>query len=202
MKLTPLVSEDCGHELEEHYSVLSSLVVLFLILPFFAIGFFYTTSDIRLYTRDLATLCTVLRGVAVKWLDIGLQLGMSIDDLDAIKANPLLLVEGVRGCLRTMLKEWLHSTPSAPNTQYPDLDALIDALRTPCVGESRLASNLKEEFLKLRGTDFVQWNTLLFHSTCGFMMLLVLLLYRWLSWGVASLPEGKSRGLCLAHLCA
>ena len=26
--------------------------------------------------------------------------------------------------------------------------------------------------------------------------------YRWFSWGVASLPEGKSRGLCLAHLCA
>lgn len=112
----------------------------------------------------------------MKWLDIGLQLGMSIDDLDAIKANPLLLVEGVRGCLRTMLKEWLHSTPSAPNTQYPNLDALTDALRTPCVGESRLASNLKEEFLKLRGTNFVQWNTSVFHSTCGFMMLLVLLL--------------------------
>ena len=26
--------------------------------------------------------------------------------------------------------------------------------------------------------------------------------YRWFSWGVASLPEGKSRSLCLAHLCA
>lgn len=119
---------------------------------------FYTTSDIRLYTRDLANLCTVLRGVAVKWLDIGLQLGMSIDDLDTIKANPLLIVEGVRGYLRAMLKEWLHSTPSASHTQYPNLDAVITALRTPCVGESRLASNLKEEFLKLRGTDFRMFN--------------------------------------------
>jgi len=27
-------------------------------------------------------------------------------------------------------------------------------------------------------------------------------MYRWFSWGVASLPEGKSRGLCLALLCA
>ena len=26
--------------------------------------------------------------------------------------------------------------------------------------------------------------------------------YRWFSWGVASLPEGKTRDLCLAHLCA
>ena len=26
--------------------------------------------------------------------------------------------------------------------------------------------------------------------------------YRWFSWSVASLPEGKSRGLCLVHLCA
>ena len=25
--------------------------------------------------------------------------------------------------------------------------------------------------------------------------------YRWFSWGVASLPEGKSQGLCLAQLC-
>ena len=27
------------------------------------------------------------------------------------------------------------------------------------------------------------------------------LAYRWFSWNVASLPEGKSRGLCLAQLC-
>ena len=26
--------------------------------------------------------------------------------------------------------------------------------------------------------------------------------YRWFSWGVASLPEGKDRGLCLAQLRA
>ena len=26
--------------------------------------------------------------------------------------------------------------------------------------------------------------------------------YRWFLWGVASLPEGKSRGLCLVQLCA
>ena len=26
-------------------------------------------------------------------------------------------------------------------------------------------------------------------------------LCRWFSWGVASLPEGNSRGLCLAQLC-
>ena len=25
---------------------------------------------------------------------------------------------------------------------------------------------------------------------------------RWFSWGVVSLPEGKSRGLCLVQLCA
>ena len=27
-------------------------------------------------------------------------------------------------------------------------------------------------------------------------------MYRWFSWGVASLPEGKSQGLCLVQLCA
>ena len=26
--------------------------------------------------------------------------------------------------------------------------------------------------------------------------------YRWVSWSVDSLPEGKSRGLCLVQLCA
>ena len=26
--------------------------------------------------------------------------------------------------------------------------------------------------------------------------------YEWFSWGVASLQEGKSRGLCLVQLCA
>ena len=26
--------------------------------------------------------------------------------------------------------------------------------------------------------------------------------YRWFSWGVVSLPEGKSRGPCLVQLCA
>ena len=28
-----------------------------------------------------------------------------------------------------------------------------------------------------------------------------LFLYRWFSWGVASLPEGKSQHLCLVKLC-
>ena len=48
------------------------------------------------------------------------------------------------------------------------------------------------------------------HSTCwlcslggvGVLADLRMLAARWISWGMASLPEGKSRGLCLAQLCA
>ena len=114
-----------------------------------SVWFSTTAPDIKLSTRDLANLYTVLSGAAVRWLDIGLQLGIHIDDLDAIKASPLLLYEGVRGFFRAMLKEWLQWTP--PHHPYPTLEALISALKTPCVGEFRLASELKEKFLELQG---------------------------------------------------
>ena len=35
-----------------------------------------------------------------------------------------------------------------------------------------------------------------------FVIVLYTLLYRWFSWGVASLLEGKSRGLGFVQLCA
>jgi len=112
-----------------------------------------TPLGIRLSTKDLANVYTLVSGAAVKWLDIGLQLGIHINDLDAIKGSPLLLYEGVRGFLRAMLKEWLQWTP--PHHHYPTLESLISALQTPCVGEYRLASELKEKFLELRGTFYI-----------------------------------------------
>ena len=84
----------------------------------------------------------------MKWIDIGLQLGIHIDNLDNIKSRPLLLLEGTTGYFRAMLKEWLQWAP--PTHPYPTLEALIGALQTPCVGEFRLASELKEKFLNLQ----------------------------------------------------
>ncbi len=102
-------------------------------------------TETLLSLRDLAHLCSVLRSVAVRWVDLGLQVGVSMDDLDVIRSNPLVLHEGIRGFLREMLRQWLQEA------KRPTLEDIVEALRQDVVGEERLASGLRKEFLKLRG---------------------------------------------------
>ena len=61
-----------------------------------------------------------------KWLDLGLQLGLKHDDLEAIKLEYL---GNTDDCRRVMFSKWLRATPEASRKQ------LIDALNSKAVDE-------------------------------------------------------------------
>ena len=77
-----------------------------------------------------------LNKVRAKWYDVGMQLRVSIDTLDAIKEQYL---NHPSDCLRETLKMWLKTCPS------PKWINIVDALRSSVVGEVRLAAELETE---------------------------------------------------------
>ena len=85
-------------------------------------------------SMDLAKLQRLLHDVRVKWYDIGIQLNISTDTLDAIRTeNP-----EYGKCLREMLKHWLSS-----KSQQATFEALVEALSSEPVGENTLAENTR-----------------------------------------------------------
>ena len=82
---------------------------------------------------DLRELLSRLFPVRAKWYNFGLGLGLSSDDLDAIKNSEHC--EGPDNCLREVLKGWL-------STKNPEKADLINALRQPFVGYHCLANEL------------------------------------------------------------
>ena len=97
----------------------------------FSLGFFY---PVVLNENSLWYLLNELNEIRVKWKYIGLGLGVSQSDLDAMKGSPL-------ECLRCMLTEWLKGI----NPQ-PSLDTLIKVLKEPVVNERKKAKELEENF--------------------------------------------------------
>ena len=87
-----------------------------------------------LTTSDLSKVRNEVFSAAAKWYDIGLELGVSADDLDTIKkAN-----DDPKDCLREMLRHWLSKEPS--------WEALTAALRNPAVNYPTIASEIEQKF--------------------------------------------------------
>ena len=78
---------------------------------------------------DLGELLKKLFPARSKWYNLGLELKLSPDDLDAIYGKP-------DDCFREMLKLWLSSDT------YPVKEDLIKALKVPSVGYASLAGEL------------------------------------------------------------
>ena len=98
-----------------------------------------TLETFELTAADLPTLCEALQPLAAKWYDIGLQMKIPSYKLDIVRADHAH--EGVRACLREMLKVWLKSLePQAPS--WPNL---IVILRKESIGEYSLAAKLEKE---------------------------------------------------------
>ncbi len=81
---------------------------------------------------DLVDVLTELLDVCADWENIGLGLRLKSGTLDAMKGpyKP-------KDCLRDMLKEWLNTSPD------PSWQSLIQALRSPIVGQESLARRLE-----------------------------------------------------------
>ena len=75
-----------------------------------------------------------------KWYNIGLQLKLPVDTLDDIKLSG----ENTGDHLRDILKFWLKRDAPTPTSK-----ALVDALKSSPVGESRLACDVEDKLLSL-----------------------------------------------------
>ena len=70
-----------------------------------------------------------------KWYDIGLQLGLTAGDLDAIKQNNHHVVED---CFTATLKKWLRTC------ERPSWSSLARCLRARTVGLGELADQIEK----------------------------------------------------------
>ena len=84
--------------------------------------------------NDLGELLNKLFPVRAKWYNLGLGLGLSSDDLNAIRSSEH--GDSPDNFLREMLMIWL-------STKNPEKADLIKALRQPSVGYHNLADELQ-----------------------------------------------------------
>ena len=90
---------------------------------------------------ELLEVLDALQGKAAKWETIGLQLHLSTDELDIIKAD----CDGVEERLTRVIRKWQSKAEPRPTWR-----AVIDALRAPSVGEAVLAKQLEERFTPMK----------------------------------------------------
>ena len=82
-------------------------------------------------TKDVKEVRGFLYKVRRKWYDIGIELGISIDELDTISVNNQ---NDSEKCLVDMIKIWLKSINPPPTW-----NALSKALKSDPVGEAQMA---------------------------------------------------------------
>ena len=91
----------------------------------------------HLTIKDLATVQTSLWEARPKWYNLGLQLDMAVDDLDAIKHTNL---QNVDECLTDLLRLWLRQADPRPCWE-----AVVKALKLPSVNFKQLACKIENE---------------------------------------------------------
>ena len=93
----------------------------------------------RLTVDDIKAVRTEIWEARSDWLDIGIELGLKVADLDAIKENNHGNVEK---CFSKMLIQWLRRTNPPPTWS-----AMVEALKQPAVGFKHLADQVESKFL-------------------------------------------------------
>ena len=91
----------------------------------------------QLDVNDLLNVMEELNIIRAKWYDVGMQLRVSVDTLDAIKRENQNYSSD---CLRETLKTWLKTCPKSPTWKN-----IIDVLRSSVVGEVTLALDLEHK---------------------------------------------------------
>ena len=95
--------------------------------------------------NDLRMLMEELNNISAKWNNLGLQLGVSIGRLNAIKED----YHTTSDCLRETLTTWLKTFSS------PSWSAMVDALKSKTVGEVNLAVELEQKYCLTQDTSIV-----------------------------------------------
>ena len=76
-------------------------------------------------------------GSLVRWMDLGVELGLSYSTLKTIEVEQR---EKVRDCLREMLVAWLQKRDKVSTVGKPSWRVLEDALRS--IGEEEIAEKI------------------------------------------------------------
>ena len=97
----------------------------------------------QLSVNDLSVVIKELNNTRAKWYDIGLQLCMNVDTLDAIQEQ----YDDPSHCLRETLTTWLKTCPS------PTWKNIVYALRSITIGEVRLAADLEQKYCSTQDTS-------------------------------------------------
>ena len=95
----------------------------------------------QLTVDDLPVVREALNKVRAKWYDVGMQLGVSVGTLDAIKKQ----YSDPSDCLRETLTTWLQTCVPPPTWTN-----IVGALRSSVVGEARLAADLEQKYCSSR----------------------------------------------------
>ena len=96
--------------------------------------------DVRLRLEHLGQIYDFLCEISTKWTNIGLQLGISVTELEKIEYRCGKL--GPDKCLLEMLMHWLKN--AAEPKDYPSRSVLVRALKRTSVGEAVLATKLEQ----------------------------------------------------------
>ena len=96
-----------------------------------------TLDDLQVVIQDLSP-------AASKWRNIGTQLGLNELELKSIESNhPRQHLD----CLRDVIFKWLYLSDGSPEMVTARRRAsLIEALRSPSVGETQLADQLTKKY--------------------------------------------------------
>ena len=92
----------------------------------------------ELCPSDLRCVRSAIFSVRHKWHDIGIELDIPFQTLNAIEAD---CPNNSAACLRKMLEEWLSTTSPAPSWS-----ALVEALSSEPVKEKRLAEEIRTQY--------------------------------------------------------
>ena len=92
-----------------------------------------------LTVNDLKKVLNSLWEARAKWIDIGIQLDMKVQSLEAINHDH----NEVGSCLRVMLTDWLKQVDPPPTWE-----ALVDAMKSPTVGCAQLAGTIEKTHCK------------------------------------------------------
>ena len=103
---------------------------------------------------DLADVWENVHPVLPQWYNIGLKLSVPVNTLDNIRAQ----FRHLNICLQETLINWLVMNPN------PTWRVLVDALRSPIVGELALADKIERKYLTQQKTAPTQGSTVI---TCN-----------------------------------
>jgi hypothetical protein len=87
---------------------------------------------------DLLQVKSKLLGVATKWMDIGLALGLSKDRLDVIKTDHTTTEDR----LTAMASKWLNRTYDVSEHREPSWETLSEAVRSPAGGNNPVLADM------------------------------------------------------------